>query len=168
MKILIIGFFVFISWSALSTYIYVCKINGLCIETMLIQNNVTPDTPKKHKIEKQEIMPENLHIYFDYNKSVFKFNKGAEKYFAASNAYLNQNNQATLSITGHTDEIGTAGYNKKLGYRRAQSMQLYFESKGIPSNKIKIESKGENEPASNNRTKAGRANNRRTVITIKK
>jgi len=168
MKILTIGFFAFICWSALSTYIYVCKINGLCGETMLVQNNIAPETTKKHKIQKVETMPENLHIYFDYNKSVFKFSNGAEKYFAASNAYLNQNNQATLKITGYTDETGTKDYNQELGYKRAQSLQHYFESKGIPSNKIKIESKGENEPAANNKTKEGRANNRRTVITIKK
>ena len=37
MKILIIGFLVLFSWSALSTYIYVCKIKGLCIERETIQ-----------------------------------------------------------------------------------------------------------------------------------
>jgi outer membrane protein OmpA-like peptidoglycan-associated protein len=47
-------------------------------------------------------------------------------------------------------------------------MQHYFESKGILANKIIIESMGEKEPAGNNNTTSGRANNRRAVITIKK
>jgi outer membrane protein OmpA-like peptidoglycan-associated protein len=47
-------------------------------------------------------------------------------------------------------------------------MQHYFERKGILSNKIIIESRGEKDPADDNNTSAGRANNRRTVITIKK
>jgi OOP family OmpA-OmpF porin len=72
-----------------------------------------------------------------------------------------------LSITGHTDAIGSDEYNQALGYRRAKSVQHYFESKGIPANKIIIESKGEKEPADNNSSVTGRANNRRTIITIK-
>ena len=49
----------------------------------------------------------------------------------------------------------------------AQSVQHYFESNGYAANKIIIESKGEKEPVDNNGTEAGRAANRRAVITIK-
>jgi OOP family OmpA-OmpF porin len=89
-------------------------------------------------------------------------------YFAESNTYLDQNVQARLSITGHSDAIGSDEYNEALGYRRAQSLQHYFENKGMPSDKIIVESKGEKEPVDDNKTTAGRANNRRTVVTIKK
>jgi outer membrane protein OmpA-like peptidoglycan-associated protein len=80
---------------------------------------------------------------------------------------LDQNAQSRLNITGHTDARGTDQYNQDLGYRRAQSVQRYFESKGIPASKIVIESRGEKEPANDNNTDSGRANNRRTVLTIK-
>ena len=76
--------------------------------------------------------------------------------------------KARLSITGHTDAIGSEEYNLALGFRRAQSVQSYFENKGIPANRIIVESSGEKEPADNNNTTTGRANNRRTVITINK
>lgn len=175
MKILIIGFLALISWSALSTYIYVCKIKGLCSETENVpavvvspKEVIANDTLNKLLVKEQAIIPENLVIHFAFDKSDFKTDAGTNKYVDESNSYLVTNSQARLSITGHTDAIGTDEYNQALGYRRAQSVQLYFESKGIPANKIIILSKGEKEPADNNNTTSGRANNRRTAITIKK
>jgi len=175
MKILIIGFLALFGWSALSTHIYVCKIKGLCnepvtmqIDTLNHKDVIAVDTLVKSLVQEKEVIPADLVIYFAFDKSVFKSDEKTDKYFDESNAFLNQNSQSGLSITGHTDAIGTDEYNEALGYRRAQSMQHYFESKGMPSNKIIIESKGEKEPADNNSTAAGRANNRRTVITIKK
>ena len=172
MKILIIGFLAFFGWSALSTHLYVCKIKGLCDEPAVMQISnkaiVMGDTSEKPLVPDEAILPGTLSIYFAFDKSEFNSDAGIDKYFDESNAYLNQNSQARLSITGHTDAIGSNEYNQALGYRRAQSMQHYFESKGISANKIILESKGEKEPADNNNTNAGRANNRRTVITIKK
>jgi OOP family OmpA-OmpF porin len=81
-------------------------------------------------------------------------------------AYMFLNKDATLNITGHTDAVGSEAYNQTLGYSRAQSVQEFFEGKGMPSSKIKIESKGEKEPAEDNNSVSGRAKNRRAVITI--
>ena len=174
MKILLIGFLVFFGWSALSTHLYVCKIKGLCNETITMQTEmagnttvIVGDTLKKNLVQEQAVIPENLVVYFAFDKSEFSPDGATDKYFEKSNIYLNHNSQAMLSITGYTDEIGSDEYNQALGYRRAQCLQKYFESKGIPADKVKIESRGEKEPAENNTTPAGRANNRRTVITIK-
>lgn len=173
MRILIIGFITFFAWSSLSTYIYVCKIKGLCDEPISMQiSEVKNDTIANETIQKplvlQAVVPKDLIIYFEFDKSDFSSNAVADKYFDESNLYLNQNIQAKISITGHTDAIGTKEYNQALGYRRAQSLQRYFEKKSVHANKIIITSKGENEPVADNNTDEGRANNRRTVITIKK
>jgi outer membrane protein OmpA-like peptidoglycan-associated protein len=174
MKILIIGFFAFFGWSALSTHFYVCKIKGLCSEATAMQdemignkNIIAGDTINKPSAPEKAALPEKLSIYFSFDKSEFSPDAGINKYFDESNTYLNQNSQARLSITGHTDAVGTDEYNQALGYRRAQSVQRYFESKGISENKIIIESKGEKVPSDDNNTATGRANNRRTEITIK-
>jgi outer membrane protein OmpA-like peptidoglycan-associated protein len=174
MKILIIGFLVLFGWSALSTHIFVCKIKRLCGETITVQisavnnkNVITVDTLPKSVVPEQPVIPENMVIYFEFDKSEFKSDAKTEKCFEESKAYLDQNLQSMLSITGHTDAIGSDEYNQALGYRRAKSVQHYFESKGIPANKIIMESKGKKEPADNNSTAKGRANNRRTIITIK-
>ena len=175
MKILVIGFLALFGWSALSTHIYVCKIKGLCnepvtmqIDTLNQKDVIAVDTLAKTLVQEKEVIPADLVIYFAFDKSEFNSDVKTDKYFDKSNAFLNQNSQSRLNITGHADAIGTDEYNEALGYRRAQSMQHYFESKGLSANKIIIESKGEKEPADNNSTAAGRANNRRTVITIKK
>jgi OOP family OmpA-OmpF porin len=173
MRILIIGFITFFAWSTLSTYIYVCKIKGLCDEPVSMQisevknDTIANDTIQKPLVQKA-VMPKDHITYFEFDKSNFSSNTISDKYFDESNIYLNQNIQAKLSITGHTDAIGTKEYNQALGFRRAQTMQRYFEKKGMPANKIILVSKGENEPVADNNTEAGRANNRRTVITIKK
>jgi len=173
MRILIIGFIVFCGWAALSTWLYVCKIQGLCGEPVtmktvsVIQTGAAADSVQKPEVQPQLVIPDNLVIYFDYNVSDFVPDAAINKLCEESKAYLNQNLQARLLITGYTDAKGTDQYNQELGYRRAKSVQQYLESKGMSSDKIVIESKGEKEPVADNNTDAGRAKNRRTLLTIK-
>lgn len=175
MKFLLIGIIAFFGWSALSTHIFVCNIKGLCNEpgtmqivTLKQKDVIAGDTLTKPLVQEQALIPENLLIYFAFDRSEFKSDAKTDKYFDESNTYLGKNSQAMLSITGYTDAIGSDEYNQALGYRRAQSVQHYFESKGLPSDKIILESKGDKEPVDDNNTTTGRANNRRAVITIKK
>jgi outer membrane protein OmpA-like peptidoglycan-associated protein len=174
MKILIIGFLVFLGWSSLSTYVYVCKIKGLCLEVdpVIVNKAVTVaiipvDTSSKVLVQKQAIMPEALITLFAFDKSDFSGNADAETYFKESMTYMFVNKESILNIAGHTDAVGSEAYNQTLGYNRAQSVQQFFEGKGMPASRIKIESKGEKEPAEDNNSISGRAKNRRAVITIK-
>lgn len=174
MRILLIGFIAFLGWTVLSTYIYVCKIKGLCAQpqTTIVeevnQNEALTSEPKvEEKAEEKAEKPKDLVIYFAFDKSEFISSSGASSYFDKSSEYILQNPQVNLNITGHADAIGTVEYNHALGLRRAQSMQVYFESKGMAANRIRIESRGEKEPVDDNSTASGRANNRRTVVTIK-
>jgi outer membrane protein OmpA-like peptidoglycan-associated protein len=173
MKILFIGFLALSAWIALSTYIYVCKIKGLCHEPAAteimaapVQDVIVEDTLSRPSAEENAVIPKDLIIYFAFDKSEFNADAKTDTYIQKSKAFLDQNSQARLSFTGHTDAIGSDAYNQALGNRRAQSVQHYFESKGVPANNTIVESKGEMEPADNNNTSAGRANNRRTVVTI--
>jgi OOP family OmpA-OmpF porin len=173
MKILLIGFLALLTWIALSTYIYVCKIKGLCHEPQAIeimaapvQDVIAEDTLSKPSVQENAVLPKDLIINFAFDESKFSADAKTDKYIQESKEYLNQNTGARLRFTGHADAIGPDAYNQALGYRRAQSVQHYFESKGIPASSSIIESKGETEPADVNSTSAGRANNRRTVVTI--
>jgi len=175
MKILLIGLLAFSSWSVLSAYIYVCKIKGLCNETNTIQidkvrhnDMIVKGTVQKTPEAEQSLIPDNLVIYFAFDKSEFSSDPKADIYFEKSNRYLDQNPQVMLNITGYADATGSGKYNQALGYRRAQRMKQYFESKGMPESNIKIESRGEQDPADDNSTTTGRANNRRTIIAITK
>ncbi len=175
MKILITGFIIFLVWSALSTYIYVCKIKGLCDEPQSLQTvsvtpggSISPDTVKKQARQEQVSAPGNLVIYFKFDKSECIPAAATERYVTESGKYLDKYAGARLIIIGHTDAIGTELYNQALGERRALSARRYFTDKGIPQGRIIIESRGEKEPVAPNNTPEGRAKNRRATITIQK
>ncbi len=72
-----------------------------------------------------------------------------------------------VSIIGHTDSQGDAPENYKLGLRRAKSIRDYLLDKGVPAESITTDSKGEEEPIGDNRTEAGRQQNRRTELILK-
>jgi outer membrane protein OmpA-like peptidoglycan-associated protein len=74
---------------------------------------------------------------------------------------------AFFEIAGYTDSIGGKDYNEKLGLERAEAVKRYlYESHQIPLHKMNVISYGEENPVAENKTKAGRAQNRRVVIRV--
>ena len=74
--------------------------------------------------------------------------------------------QAYLIIVGHTDNRGSARYNRQLSQRRAEAVRQWLIDKGIPGNRLQAIGRGEEAPIASNRTKAGRAKNRRIEIRV--
>jgi outer membrane protein OmpA-like peptidoglycan-associated protein len=76
-------------------------------------------------------------------------------------------NGAFIEIEGHTDNAGTAEYNYQLGLERAENVKRYlYEQHQVPLHKINVISYGEDKPIAPNKTKDGRAQNRRVVIKV--
>lgn len=76
-------------------------------------------------------------------------------------------NGAHIEIEGHTDNVGSKDFNYKLGLQRAEAVQRYlYEHDQIPLFKMNVISYGEEKPIAPNKTKAGRAQNRRVVIKV--
>jgi peptidoglycan-associated lipoprotein len=72
-----------------------------------------------------------------------------------------------LEIEGHTDNVGTPQVNERIGLERAESVKKYlYEQYQIPLHKMNVISYGEDKPIAPNKTKAGRAQNRRVVIKV--
>jgi len=72
-----------------------------------------------------------------------------------------------IEIEGHTDNTGSKITNDKLGLARAENVKRYlYETYQIPLHKINVISYGEEKPVAPNKTKAGRAQNRRVVIKV--
>jgi OOP family OmpA-OmpF porin len=69
-----------------------------------------------------------------------------------------------VRVEGHTDSIGNADYNQRLGLRRAQAVRQYFSDRGVSSSRISAESFGESKPIATNDTDEGRALNRRVEL----
>jgi OOP family OmpA-OmpF porin len=71
-----------------------------------------------------------------------------------------------LEISGHTDSKGKAEYNRGLSQRRADSVKLYFVSRGIASTRLQSIGYGKDRPIADNSTSSGRATNRRTEFKL--
>jgi outer membrane protein OmpA-like peptidoglycan-associated protein len=74
--------------------------------------------------------------------------------------------KTTLTIVGHTDDVGSNAYNQSLSERRALSVAEYLESKRVNSMRLATAGKGETQPRSPNATEAGRTENRRVEIYL--
>jgi outer membrane protein OmpA-like peptidoglycan-associated protein len=83
-------------------------------------------------------------------------------------AHLKQDPKAIyLEIEGHTDNVGDKTVNEKIGLARAEAVKKYlYEQYQIPLHKMNVISYGEDKPIAPNKTKAGRAQNRRVVIKV--
>jgi OOP family OmpA-OmpF porin len=103
-------------------------------------------------------------VLFDFDKSVIK-PEGKSKLDDISNKVRGINLEVVIAI-GHADWIGTDEYNQRLSVRRAESVKAYLVSKGIEGNRIYTEGKGEKQPVADNKTREGRAKNRRVEIEV--
>jgi len=74
---------------------------------------------------------------------------------------------AYFEIEGHTDNVGEAKVNERIGLERAEAVKRYlYEQHQIPLHKMNVISYGEDKPVAPNKTKEGRAQNRRVVIKV--
>lgn len=72
-----------------------------------------------------------------------------------------------IEIEGHTDATGSDAYNEKLGLQRAEAVKRYlYEKHNVPLHKINVISFGETKPIAPNKTRDGRAQNRRVVVKV--
>ena len=76
-------------------------------------------------------------------------------------------NNIWIEIEGHTDNVGGKELNERLGLERAEAVKRYlYEQHQVPLHKINVISYGESKPVAPNKTKDGRAQNRRVVVRV--
>ena len=75
-------------------------------------------------------------------------------------------NKTSLTVVGHTDDVGTNAYNQKLSEQRAVSVAQYLEGKRVNAMRLAISGKGETQPVETNATETGRQANRRVEIYV--
>jgi outer membrane protein OmpA-like peptidoglycan-associated protein len=74
--------------------------------------------------------------------------------------------KTTLTVVGHTDNVGSNDYNQKLSERRAHSVAEYLESKRVNGMRLALAGKGETQPIASNASETGRQANRRVEIYV--
>jgi outer membrane protein OmpA-like peptidoglycan-associated protein len=76
------------------------------------------------------------------------------------------NRNVYVEIQGHTDGRGSDALNTKLGEARAEAVRLFMNQHGVPLNRLSTISYGKADSVADNKTKAGRAQNRRVVLIV--
>jgi iron complex outermembrane receptor protein len=84
--------------------------------------------------------PKSYLVFFDFNKSDLTPQAQTIVDQAAHNAAPAKVTQ--LTVTGHTDTVGSDAYNMRLSRRRAESVAARLEKDGIPSSEVEIVAKG--------------------------
>jgi len=103
-------------------------------------------------------------VNFETNKATLT--AGSEIILHRALRALRASPDLSVLIVGHTDNVGTAAYNKKLSFRRAETVKSWLVGKGISAKRLSVAGKGFDEPIDDNTTAEGRANNRRMEFRV--
>lgn len=101
---------------------------------------------------------------FDTNAAVIK--PGFTTTLDKISHVLNQYGKTTVTVIGHTDNVGSDAFNQTLSEKRAQSVLDYFAGKNVNPVRLAAYGRGESAPRADNATEAGRALNRRVELLI--
>jgi len=111
------------------------------------------------KVDKN--LPDGIVVYFDVGSAI-------PNNFDVMNRLVNylKSNDKTVTIKGHTDDVGNENSNWQLSMDRAKAIENFLLSNGIDGWRIEIHAEGESIPFASNNTEAGRAENRRVTIYV--
>jgi len=103
-------------------------------------------------------------VLFDFDKSNVKPEAAAILDRLVS--FMNENKDKNASLSGHTDNVGAEAYNQALSERRVGSVKDYVVKKGVDGSRVSGQGFGESKPIADNKTREGRAKNRRVEIKV--
>ena len=102
-------------------------------------------------------------VTFAFDKS--NLDDNARKALDSQAAWLRDHPNVRMTVIGHTDLVGSKGYNQALGLRRARAAVRYLTQKGVSRRRLAaVASRGENEPVV--QTEERERRNRRAVTTV--
>jgi OOP family OmpA-OmpF porin len=122
-----------------------------------------PNTPMGATVDVRGCWTYAALVLFDINSAEVK----SEAYPMLNDAVLIMKKDPDLKveIDGHTDNTGTAAYNMTLSVKRAEAIKDHLVARGIDPKRLATKGFGLTKPAASNKTKAGRAKNRRVEFT---
>jgi outer membrane protein OmpA-like peptidoglycan-associated protein len=122
---------------------------GKLAEGKFLYSMVLSDDSVKFPVDRAELSPEAKTRLMDFVQKL----KGENK-----NVYL--------EIQGHTDNTGPKTVNLRLGEDRAEAVRRFMNEQGVALNRMSTISYGADNPVASNKTRAGRAQNRRVVVIV--
>lgn len=122
-------------------------------------------TPEEVPAKTVEELADRVIIRFPYNSAIKDKDANIDEYLNKLADRIKQTGEK-VSLTGHTDNTGQPEGNLKLSERRAREVQAILLKKGVKSDQIIVDAKGQTQPVDNNDTEDGRHNNRRVEVRL--
>lgn len=173
-KLVFLLIILLILWIAGASYWFVCKTRCDC------RNSPAPSEisgPREAALASLNASVEEAkaflgsagtqRVYFETSRASTETEIVPAGYLKSLKLYLDNHPEATVAVTGHSDSQGPAEFNMMLSNLRAKFVTVYLKIYGIRPLQIQVTGKGITEPAADNSTSEGRAQNRRTEINIK-
>ena len=135
-------------------------------EAGTVANNGCPEIVEPTQQVMDQLNSYAKTILFDTGKSSFK--KESFSVLQSITAILKEYPKANFTIEGHTDSQGSKTLNQKLSDSRANAVMAYLIQNGIDGDRLSAYGFGEDYPIDTNATAAGRRNNRRVEVKLKK
>lgn len=124
-------------------------------------NKITVDLDKP-AADKKNVS--SARLYFPFRSSKPELADSTAEYFDDLISFLKAHPKATVKVIGHTDNVGDADINEKLGLQRAERIRTQLIKRGAPADRVEASSKGEAAPWVSNKTEEGRNKNRRVEV----
>ena len=138
---------------------------GAPAERTAIIAAIRPQAPAKKRVETIRAVPDCLqvNIEFDTNSTVVGDDYQAQMQKMAD--FLSRNNVTKVTITGHTDNVGSVEYNMALSRLRAENVKnSLVDQYGVDQQRLDVRAAGVTQPIADNETPDGRQRNRRVSI----
>ena len=103
-------------------------------------------------------------VLFDFDSAVLT--PAGQTALAPYADYLKANADKKAEVAGYTDSVGSDDYNMNLSQRRAEAAKAYLVKKGVSAKQLTAKGYGETNFVADNKTAAGRAQNRRIEIEV--
>jgi outer membrane protein OmpA-like peptidoglycan-associated protein len=103
-------------------------------------------------------------VLFDFDKAELK--PEARTALARVASVLRKYDKTEITVAGHTDNVGSASYNRELSLRRADAVRLFLIEQGVAPSRLHAMGFGFDRPVASNATAEGRALNRRVELHI--
>lgn len=124
-----------------------------------------PNTPAGFKVDTEGCpLKATLHLNFATDSN--KVDAEGTAKVAAFASFLKDSPAYKANIVGHTDSTASDKYNQKLSEKRAETVKSMLTKEGVDASRLTSEGMGEKMPVASNKTKAGRAENRRIEVEL--
>ncbi len=123
------------------------------------------EAEKKDEAPELEELADRVIIRFPTNSTTKKADPAVDEYLDKLANRVKTSGE-NISITGHADNVGSDEINTRLSRKRAEKVRDILVRKGVPSDQISVDFKGESQPVASNDTETGRQENRRAEVRL--